>query len=527
MTIPPPLRLLSRTPQPAIVAACIAALTLAAAPAAARPVSASSTEGRLVVRFKHHVDAAARAATLRAAGLERVERVGGADVVRPRANTTATTALRRLRDHATVAWAERSLLARAAYVPNDSGVASAAGPPAGWAAVQWELNGPFGINAPTAWSQASQLGGSGGRGTTVAVLDSGVAYRTRGPFARSPDLAPSRFVRGFDLIDDDPFPSDEFGHGTFVASIIAATANNGYGTVGVAYRARIMPVRVLDFEGKSDAATIARGLRYAVDHDADVINLSLELFDAPPLPPTPRSVMTSKTVREALRHARNKGVVVVSAAGNSFDLRVPGKLYDTLAINVGGTTEHGCLGSYSNHGPGMDVVAPGGGFDAPLRNDARCDPEGLPGRDISGVSFKSSAPRHFEMLAGFRGTSSAAPHVTGLVALVLASGVLGPDPTPGEVERHIERTARDLGAPGHDRYYGGGARRRDRRDDAGQGTAHAVRMMSTEHGAWWETLFGTEPSRKRLAPVMPLLPTTMRSEPRSSATSRIASAGSP
>jgi serine protease len=459
-TISPPLRPLPCTTHPgfAFATAWAVALTLAAAaPApAAAPRPTTSTEGRLVVRFKHHVDAAARAATLRAAGVTRVERVGGADVVRPRATTTIAKALERLRAHRAVAWTERSLAARAAYVPNDSGVAGAAGPAAGWAAVQWELNGPYGINAPTAWSQASKLGGSGGRGVTVAVLDSGVAYTTRGPYARSPDLAPSRFVRGFDLIDNDPFPSDEFGHGTFVASIVAATANNGYGTVGVAYRSRIMPVRVLDFEGKSDAATIARGVRYAVDHGADVINLSLELFDAPPLPPTPRSVMTSKTVREALRHARNRRVVVVSAAGNSFDLRVPGKLYDTLAINVGGTTEHGCLGSYSNHGPGMDVVAPGGGFDAPLRGDARCAPEGVPGRDISGVSFQSSAPRHFEMLPGFRGTSSAAPHVTGLVALVLASGVLGAAPTPGEVERHLERTARDLGKPGHDRYYGAG-----------------------------------------------------------------------
>jgi serine protease len=135
---------------------------------------------------------------------------------------------------------------------------------------------------------------------------------------------------------------------------------------------------------------------------------------------------------------------------------VPSKLYDTLAINVGGTTEHGCLGNYSNHGLGMDVVAPGGGFDAPLRNDPNCHPDGVPGRDISGVSFRPNAPGQFEMLPAFRGTSSAAPHVTGVVALVLASGVLGPHPTPRDVERHIERTARDLGRPGRDRYYGAG-----------------------------------------------------------------------
>jgi serine protease len=438
------------------VAACVGVLALAGAPAAHAATTPASAS-RLVVRFKHGAAAAVRTATLRAAGVAPVApRVGGADVVAPRAGVAPTTALRRLLARRSVAWAERSLTAGAAYVPNDSGVASAAGPPAGWAAVQWELNGPFGINAPEAWSQASRLGGSGGRGVTIAILDSGVAYARRGPYGRSPDLDPSRFVSGYDFIDGDRYPNDEFGHGTFVASIIGATANNNFGTVGVAYRARIMPVRVLDAEGRSDAATIARGLRYAVAHGANVVNLSLELFDAPPLPATPRSVMTSKTVRSALGVARAAGVVVVSAAGNSFDLRVPGGRYDTLAINVGGTTEHGCLGSYSNHGPGMDLVAPGGGFDAALPGDPNCNPAAPPGRDVSGVSFVPGSPQQFEMLPGFRGTSSAAPHVTGVVALVLASGVLGPHPTPGDVERHLEATARDLGAPGRDRYYGAG-----------------------------------------------------------------------
>ena len=427
------------------------------AQAAQVPGAASTTPPRLVVRFKHEVPATTRAATLRAAGLRTVAApIAGAQVVAPRAPITPARALRRLRARRAVAWAERSLRARAAYVPNDSGVASAAGPPAGWATVQWELTGPFGINAPAAWSQVSKLGGSGGRGITVAVLDSGVAYTKRGPFAPSPDLERKRFVRGYDFIDDDPYPNDEFGHGTFIASIVGATANNAFGTVGVAYRSKIMPVRVLDFEGRSDAATIARGLRYAIRRGADIVNLSLELFDAPPLVATPRSVTTSRTVRSALAAARSAGVVVVSAAGNSFDLNVPGSRYDMLAINVGGTTEHGCVGDYSNHGPGLDVVAPGGGFDAPLAGDANCQPAVPPGRDVSGVSFNVASPRSFEMLPGFRGTSSAAPHVSGIVALVLASGVLGEQPRPADVERHIERTSRDLGAPGRDRYYGSG-----------------------------------------------------------------------
>jgi serine protease len=350
---------------------------------------------------------------------------------------------------------EHPLLARAAYMPNDSGVASAAAD-AGWAAVQWELNGPFGINAPQAWSQASQLGGSGGRDVTIAVLDSGVAYARRGLFRPSPDLATSRFVHGYDFVDDDPYPNDEYGHGTFVASTIAATANNAYGTVGVAYRAKIMPVRVLDDEGRGFPSTIARAIRYAVRNGADVINLSLELYDGPPLAPKPRSVTASSEVRTALSAARRAGVVVVSAAGNSSDRNVPAKRYDTLAINVGGSTEHGCLGDYSNHGPGLDLVAPGGGADADIPEDVRCQPTLPAGRDISGVSFRSESPARFEIMPRFRGTSTAAPHVAGVAALVLASGVLGANPTPGEVERHLERTARDLGPPGADRYYGAG-----------------------------------------------------------------------
>ena len=350
---------------------------------------------------------------------------------------------------------EHRLLARAAYVPNDSGVAAAAAN-AGWATVQWELNGPFGINAPQAWSNASKLGGSGGKGVTIAVLDSGIAYARRGPFRISPDLSRARFVRGWDFVDDDPYPNDEYGHGTFVASTIAATANNAYGTVGVAYRARLMPIRVLDFEGRGYPSTIARAIRFAVRRGADVINLSLELYDGPPLAPTPRSVTASRAVRAALADARRAGVIVVSAAGNSSDPNVPAKKYDTLAINVGGTTEHGCLGDYSNHGPGLDLVAPGGGADADMPGDVNCQPAQPPGRDISAVSFRTESPAQFEILPRFRGTSTAAPHVAGAVALVLAARILGADPTPGAVERHLETTARDLGAPGRDRYYGAG-----------------------------------------------------------------------
>ncbi len=408
------------------------------------------------MRFKHDVSQAVRAATLRAARVSAVQRVGGADVVAPQAGTSPARALISLQRRRAVAWAERSLQARAAYVPNDSGVASAAGPAAGWAAVQWELNGPFGINAPAAWSQASKLGGSGGRGVTVAILDSGVAYTTRGPYLRSPDLAAARFVRGFDFIDNDQFPSDEFGHGTFVASIIGATANNGYGTVGVAYRARIMPVRVLDYEGKSDAVTIARGIDYAVRHERrrrQPLARALRRAAAAP-DPAQRHDLEDRPQRAAqragggrrrrvgdrqqLRPARPEQALRHAGDQRRRDdrARLPRQLLKPRARD-GRRRARRRLRRAAAQRP-------------------NCHPDELPGRDISGVSFKAGAPGRFEMLPAFRGTSSAAPHVTGIVALVLASGVLGPHPTPGEVERHIERTAHDLGRKGHDRYYGAG-----------------------------------------------------------------------
>ena len=83
-------------------------------------------------------------------------------------------------------------------------------------------------------------------------------------------------MRGYDFVDDDPYPVDRNGHGTHVAGTIAESTNNRMGATGIAYGARIMPVRTLDATGAGDAVTIARGIRYAVSRHADVINLSLE-----------------------------------------------------------------------------------------------------------------------------------------------------------------------------------------------------------------------------------------------------------
>jgi len=264
-------------------------------------------------------------------------------------------------------------------------------------------------------------------------------------------------LRGHDFVDGDPFPNDRNGHGTFVASTIAAAANNGFGMVGAAYRADIIPLRVLDAAGGSGSARIAEGIRYVVDRGAQVINASIELFQGSgTFNVRAMSITTAPEIRQAIAYADRHGVVVVAAAGNLGDAAVPSRRLAGSIIYVGGTTEHGCVGDYSNYGPGLDLVAPGGGADAPLTGDASCRTDLPPGRNIAQVTFRRSSPARFVVPNDYRGTSMAAPHVTGVVALLLGARTLGRTPTPDAVQARLVATARDLGAPGRDRYYGAG-----------------------------------------------------------------------
>src|SRR4051794_21311223 len=148
----------------------------------------------------------------------------------------------------------------AGVVPNDPGRAKV---PGGWQKIQWNFAGPFGVDAPDAWANVAAAGHPGGRGGIVAVLDTGVAYANHGHYRRSPDLNRHSFVRGYDFVGRDSKPDDPEGHGTHVASTIAESTNNGYGLTGLAYGARIMPVRVLDARGEGDSSTIAKGVRFA------------------------------------------------------------------------------------------------------------------------------------------------------------------------------------------------------------------------------------------------------------------------
>ena len=347
-----------------------------------------------------------------------------------------------------VEYAVPNFKARASVIWNDPG---RSGRPTGWTRLQWNFVGGASVNAPQAWDLAAALGAPGGRGAVIAVVDTGAAYRTRGRFKRAPDLRRRTFVRGFDFVDRDRRPHDEFGHGTHVSGTIAQHVNNGIGVTGLAYNAKIMPIRVLDENGEGGAFDIARGIRYAANHKADVINLSLE-FD-PSI--TARQV---PGIISAIRYAHRKGSVVVAAAGNESDASVAYPARARRAISVGATTENLCQADYSNSGNGLDLVAPGGGNDAANDDNPRdaqnCRPE-LTGRDIYQQTFVRN-PRNFGLPGGYQGTSMAAPHVSAIAALVIATERLGENPSPGQVAAHLRTTAVELGPDGYDSRYGHG-----------------------------------------------------------------------
>ncbi len=311
---------------------------------------------------------------------------------------------------------------------------------------QWHLDQ---IQMPAAWQR------SRGQGVVVAVIDTGVSYRDLGSrFRTAPDLKQTRFVAGRDFVENDATPDDEHGHGTHVAGTVAQSTNNGVGVAGVAPQAAIMPIRVLDARGAGSWGSVAAGIRWAADHGADVMNLSLG------------GGTPSQAIATAIIYAHRKGVVVVVAAGNTGRGRVQYPAANRFAFAVGAVRYDETLSFYSSYGRHLDIVAPGGD----LRVDQNRD--GMPDGVLQNTILRGNPMRHDYL--GFQGTSMAAPHVAGVAALLKASGVR--DPTA--VERLIQQSAK---SKSDRRRYGAGlvqannALRAGTRDlGAGRGTTAAV-----------------------------------------------------
>jgi subtilisin family serine protease len=255
----------------------------------------------------------------------------------------------------------------------------------------------------------------------VAVLDTGIA-----PYHE--DLE-DNLVPGYDCVVGDSDPSDmENGHGTHVAGIIGAITNNKYGTAGVGWNAvKIMPIRVLDSKGKGNDAITTTGIRKAIERKEEgvkVINLSLGGYG-----------VISDTLRDAIDEALAANITVIAAAGNEGGAVASPANYDPVIAVA--SLDHTCSRpSYSNYGPEIDFCAPGGG--SPRT------------QHLAEWAVKTVFSTYYSGYAYMAGTSQAAPHISGLAALLYAQK---PDITPAEVKQRLIDSCINLDNPG---YYGHG-----------------------------------------------------------------------
>lgn len=263
------------------------------------------------------------------------------------------------------------------------------------------------INAPYVWDR-----GMFGSGTTVAVLDSGVKMDHE-------DFASDLFIGKYNAIADSQDITDNSGHGTAVTGIVAASYNNGKGMPGIMPETKIMPVKVMDYntstgETEGSLEDIIRGINYAANNGADVINLSAG------------STQYSSLLETACRNAANKGVIFVAAAGNDSDSSVeyPAS-YDTV-VSVGSIERDGAHSSFSNYNKYVAVAAPGRSIAAPWNNG----------------SYKLAA-----------GTSFSAPQVAAMAAMVKQ---MDPSVNYAGFMSVIAATSADRGATGYDPYFGYG-----------------------------------------------------------------------
>jgi thermitase len=352
--------------------------------------------GEIVVKFQPNVGRLGAQNSLRAEGLLPLEVSANTGVLRVQVKPgQEAQTIAELLARGDVAYATYNYKIKALGDPNDPFYTS-----------QWSLKDflDHDIDAPEAWDLYT-----GGGNIIIAVIDTGVDLD-------HPDLQ-AKIVGGYDYVNNDGSADDDHGHGTHVAGIAAASSNNGIGIAGVSWGARIMPLKILDAFGNGSTFDLAQAIEDAADSGAKVINMSLgDSCGSSGWP----------NVEDAVNYALSKGVMLVAAAGNNFSTPVscPAAINGVMA--VGATDAEDRRASYSNYGDALDIAAPG---------------HSIYSTYLGGGYFSLS------------GTSMAAPHVSGLAALLWS---YAPTLSSGQIETIIESTADDLGAPGRDQYYGFG-----------------------------------------------------------------------
>ncbi len=343
------------------------------------------------------------------------------------AGSTVASVIKRYQDLDDIEYAEPDYVAYADMVPNDTY----------YSPYQWHLDNSTGsgINAEEAWDITT-----GSSEVIVAVIDTGIAYERyydfskRALYYQAPDLANTCFVAGYDFINNDSHPNDDEGHGTHVAGTIAQSTNNNRGVAGIAYNTCVMPVKALNSYGSGSYTAIANAIYYAVDHGADVINMSLG------------GSSDSYVLEDAVEYAYNNGVTVFAAAGNSGnDLPHYPSSYNNYVISVGATNYTKELPSYSNYGADVDIVAPGGDLSVDANGDGYKD-------GVLQQTFSAPAYNTF-YYSFYQGTSMATPHAAGVAALLIANNTAT---TPDDIRAALETTAQDLGETGKDYYFANG-----------------------------------------------------------------------
>jgi subtilisin family serine protease len=376
-----------------LVFSVVCAFALLAAPAFASSSDAAAAKRLLLVRFKPQTPARAVTSTLRTAHVTRAGQIRRLHVlvVRVEARHAVTTSLAMLRRSSKVAYVARKPVPAALRTTAESAKATAAAPAPAVAAApaaaiaapndpswsqQWSLSK---LHLPAAWAAAPESP------IVVATVDGGVN-------GAQPDLA-GAFTSGYDFVNHDDNPTDDNGHGTAVAGIIAARTGNGTGVAGICPRCTIMPVKVSDSAGRAWMSDVAAGIAWAADHGARVINVSI-------------GGQPSDDLASAVRYAHDRGIVIVAAAGNggSADPVYPAAYPEV--ISVAGTDENDRLYNWSTFGSWVRAAAPG------------CNTTTMMGGGYD----------------NFCGTSSASPVVAGLAGLALS---VAPNASAAAVEHAL------------------------------------------------------------------------------------------